>query len=214
MVPSGPSRVAPVSSMPFPRRGHAVPHGPRGPRPPREGGISGVARDVATCAAEALCVSVCGGGGSFLAGGGRGSTGSDITPVPLSPPTPLKNPERVSFPSSRPPPLFPLVLVGPTADTALPSPGHLPISPGSSFSPLSGQELRPRAYPEPPQVGSRLRSQDRSIESLEYKERREARVEYKAAGAGPALQLELALDRKPGESARRGAGGGWKVRLR
>lgn len=56
--------------------------------------------------------------------------------------------------------------------------------------------------------------QDRSIESLEYKELREASVEYKAAGAGPALQLELAPGRKPGENARQGAGGGWKVRLR
>lgn len=55
--------MAPVSSMPFPCRGHAVPHGPRGPHPPPgEGGISGVARDVATCAAEAMCVK---GGGSF-----------------------------------------------------------------------------------------------------------------------------------------------------
>lgn len=63
VVPCGPSLVAPVSCMPFPRRGHAVPHGPRGPHPPREGGISGVARDVATCAAEAVCVSV--GGVSF-----------------------------------------------------------------------------------------------------------------------------------------------------
>lgn len=52
--------------------------------------------------------------------------------------------------------------------------------------------------------------QDRSIESLEYKELREASVEYKAAGAGPALQLELAPGRKPGENARQGAGAAGK----
>lgn len=74
--------------------------------------------------------------------------------------------------------------------------------------------LRLSNSPASRQVGSRLRSRDLSIESLEYKELREARVEYKAAGAGPALQLELAPGRKPGESARPGAGGGWKVRLR
>lgn len=100
-----------------------------------------------------------------------------------------------------------------------PGVGELPRS-GQSQDFLSPQRanhhpcLRLSNSPASLQVGRRLRSRDRSIESLEYKELREASVEYKAAGAGPALQLELAPGRKPGESALRGAGGGWKVRLR
>ena len=61
------SRVAPLAWLPYPLCPY--PPGPRGsprptwPPPPKGGGISGVARDVATCAAEAACVRV--GGGSF-----------------------------------------------------------------------------------------------------------------------------------------------------
>lgn len=172
--------------------------------PPRGGGISGVARDVATCAAEAVCVR----GGSFRREGrGRGPTGSDITPVPLSPPTPLKNPEPVSLPPSRhPPPFFfysfPSKLTGPTTGTVLPFPWHVPFSPCFPSSTLKVQKLLPCAYPRSLQVGSQLRSRDRSIESLEYKELREASVEYKAVGAGLVFQLEKAPGRKPGERAR------------
>ena len=65
------SRVAPLAWLPYPLCPY--PPGPRGsprptwPPPPKGGGISGVARDVATCAAEAACVRVGGGGPS----GGR-----------------------------------------------------------------------------------------------------------------------------------------------
>ena len=103
------SRVAPLAWLPYPLCPY--PPGPRGsprptwPPPPKGGGISGVARDVATCAAEAACVRV--GGGVLREGGRRGPPGGDITLVPLSPPTPLKNPEPVSLPlSPRPPTLF------------------------------------------------------------------------------------------------------------
>lgn len=90
--------------------------------------------------------------------------------------------------------------------TVLPFPRHVPFNHSFAFLNLRAQKLLPGAYPRSPQVGSRLRSRDRSIESLEYKERREASVEYKAAGAGLALQLEKAPGRKPGESAARGEG--------
>lgn len=86
------------------------PPGPRGsprptwPPPPKGGGISGVARDVATCAAEAACVSTCTGGGGCPPGGRAGPTGGDITLVPLSPPTPLKNPNPFHFLLHTPPP--------------------------------------------------------------------------------------------------------------
>lgn len=125
----------------------------------------------------------------------------------------LKEP-RTRFTSSfsSPPFLLP-VEAEPTTGTVLPFPRHVPINPSFVFSNLRAQKLLACAYPRSGQVGSLLRSRDRSIESLEYKERREARVEYKAAGAGLALQLEKAPGRKPGESARRGVGGGWKVRL-
>lgn len=105
-------RVAPLAWLPYPLCPSSP--GPRGsprptwPPPPKGGGISGVARDVATCAAEAACVNVRG-GGVLREGGGRGPTGGDITLVPLSPPTPLKNPEPVSLPPSRPPKPFPSV---------------------------------------------------------------------------------------------------------
>lgn len=180
--------------------------GPRGsprptwpPPPPKGGGISGVARDVATCAAEAVCVR----GGPSGGRGGRGPTGSDITPVPLSPPTPLKNPKPVSLPPSRHPPLLLPVEADSTHNRhCTPFPRHVPFNPSFLLSTLTAQKLLPCAYPGSRQVGSRLRSRDRSIESLEYKERREASVEYKAAGAELALQLEKAPGRKPGESAR------------
>lgn len=162
--------MAPVSSMPFPCRGHAVPHGPRGPHPPPgEGGISGVARDVATCAAEAMCVK----GGGVLRereSGGRGPAGSDITPVPLSPPTPLKNPEPVSLPPSRQSPptppthCFPSKPTGPTTDTALLAPRLAPFSPSSlPSSTLGARQLLACAYPRSQQVGSRLRSLPGSV---------------------------------------------------
>ena len=69
------SRVAPLAWLPYPLC--PSPPGPRGsprptwPPPPKGGGISGVARDVATCAAEAACVRVRGGGPS----GGRKEEG-------------------------------------------------------------------------------------------------------------------------------------------
>lgn len=80
-------------------------------------------------------------------------------------------------------------------------------SPVPTDSNLRAQKLLPCAYPRSRQVGSLLCSRDRSIESLEYKDQREASVEYKAAGAGLALQLEKAPGRKPGESER--AARGW-----
>ena len=157
-------------------------------------------------------------GGVLREGGGRGPTGGDITLVPLSPPTPLKNPEPVSLPPSRrpPPPPFPVGAASTHDGRSAPLLGTSPSAPvlPCRLSPGSPSPRLFLAYPASPQVGSRLRSRDRSIESLEYKELREASVEYKAAGAGPALQLERAPGRKPGERARRGAGGGWKVRLR
>lgn len=118
------SRVAPLAWFWYPLC--PSPPGPRGsprptwPPPPKGGGISGVARDVATCAAEAACVSVR--GGVLREGGGRGPTGGDITLVPLSPPTPLKNPKPVSLPPSHTTPQpFPSVLARPKTARRSPS---------------------------------------------------------------------------------------------
>ena len=105
----------------------------------------------------------------------------------------------------------------PTKGAALPFLGTFPLAP---VLPSRLSETRitvpspPPRLPGVPAGRKPAQLQDRSIESLEYKELREASVEYKAAGAGPALQLEQAPGRKPGENARLGVGGGWKVRLR
>lgn len=128
------SLVAPLAWLPYPlcpsRPGPRGSPRPTWPPPPKGGGISGVARDVATCAAEAACVRVRGGGGVLREGRGRGPPGGDITLVPLSPPTPLKNPEPVSLPPSRPHPHpFPSVLVRPTMGAALPVLGTSPLAP-------------------------------------------------------------------------------------
>ncbi|XP_045840880.1 basic proline-rich protein-like [Meles meles] len=136
---------------------------------------------------------------------------------PFNPPNLTQNPFHFLLHRHHPSRPFPSVLPRPTTGASLAfwAPSLWPqFFPLASLSPSSPSPRLPVAYPASPQVGRRLRSRDRSIESLEYKELREASVEYKAAGAGPALQLELAPGRKPGESARRGAGGGWKVRLR
>lgn len=75
--------VAPLAWLRYPLC--PSPPGPRGsprptwPPPPKGGGISGVARDVATCAAEAACVSVLGGSFGREEGGARQAVTSPLS---------------------------------------------------------------------------------------------------------------------------------------
>lgn len=195
--------MAPVSSMPLPCRGHAVPHGPRGPHPPKGGGISGVARDVATCAAEAVCVR----GGPLGGSGGRGPTGSDITPVPLSPPTPLKNPEPVSLPPSRTPPYsFPSKLTGPKRTQSSSVLGTFPLVPAfpSRLSEPRAASLRIPQVPagrEPAPLPGSVHRESR----VQRPARGECRVQSRGGGAS-APAGESAGQEAGGERAARGWG--------
>lgn len=153
------SRVALLAWLRYPLC--PSPPGPRGsprptwPPPPKGGGISGVARDVATCAAEAACVSKCTGGRGCPPGGRAGPTGGDITLVPLSPPTPLKNPKPVSLPPSHTTPQpFPSMLARPKTSAALPFLGIFPLAPFLP-SPLSEPRISdPKLPPRLPGVPS------------------------------------------------------------
>ena len=101
------------------------------------------------------------------------------------------------------------MLARPTKGAALPFLGTFPLAPVLPSRLSEPRITVPSPPPRLPSVPAGRKPaplQDRSIQCLEYKGLREASVEYKAAGAGPALQLELAPGRKPGENARRDEG--------